>query len=716
MGQFGYAGAFDPAAEVLWIPEGLTCTIALLSLDMPKGHTAACNACGATESPVSPGAIQWLQQMRNIKEVFVIRDCDKPGQEGAMWVTRPNGKKRPGWAPAIASFAPCVKNVVLPYPIAETHGKDVRDRIVEGLEAGRDRASIYAELLEYARSQPIVQGVPGLGPDDSEGDDGDDDDGEGVETDGDDDDGDGGDGDGDDKDGDGDEGGDDSKEPLQPIWEAEDDPHRLARVNLEQYRDKHDGQLIYWCSEWWKYRHGQYRKIEDKSLVAKVNGAIRIEFEERWRENEERRIATEAATGKTQKREPIRKVKGQLVKDVIGAMQSMVIKSDAIEMPCWLPDRSRPNFVSLKNGLLDLDALFAGKSDSEILRPHSPDWFSTVRLPYAFDPEAECSVWEKFLFDVFNGDQESIIALQMWFGYLLTQDTSLQKMMMVIGKTRSGKGTISRTISALLGRESICTPTLSSLTTPTELHGLVGKSLATINDARLSHRTDEVIVTERILSITGEDAQDIQRKHLTTMHSVKLAVRFMLFSNQLPALNDSSAALISRCLILVTPNSYVGNEDTELGLNIQKELPGILNWAIQGRQMLNEAKRITQPQSGQEMLEQLRAIVSPVSMFIDSQCIQKPDCEIETEEIFNAWCNWCLKNDISQKMTIQTFGRKIRDVIPGIGIYRPSDGEGGRPRKFIGICIKKNITENLSTSEINEKIRKEESELFDDSF
>ncbi len=675
---FGYTGRFDPAAKVFWKTEGLTDAIAIMSLNPTEGHLAACNACGATEKP-DPG---WCGMMADIGEVFVIHDCDVPGQTGATWVTNPaTGRKRPGWAPAIAAYNPRTRNVILPYPIEPNHGKDVRDWIVERLNAGIDRASIYAELLEYARSMPLVEppdGLPISGQDDGDSEDDaeddteldDSDDGTVVEV-----------------DGDGSQGkGDD---PAEPIWEGEDDPHRLARVNLDRYRDEHGGHLVFWCSEWWKYRRGCYQTIEKDSLKAKVNAAIRREFEDRWREEEERRIAKELATGEEQKREPIRKVKSGLVNDVIEAMKSLAIKSDSIEMPCWLPDKSVPRLVSLRNGLLDLDALFAGQSDC--LRPHTPEWFSRVQLPYEFDPAAICPHWQAFLEDVFNGDRESIVALQMWFGYLLTQDTSLQKMMMIIGKPRCGKGTISRTLNAMLGRESVCTPTLGNLAVPTELHGLIGKSVALINETRLSDRADKDVITERLLSIVGEDAQDVQRKYLTTMHSVRLALRFTMFSNVIPSLNDSSSAIVKRCLVLVMPNTYYEREDRGLTDRLKTELPGILLWSIAGRQMLNEAKEIKQPESGREIIKLFKSLSSPVSVFIESECVEGDTCEVETRELYEHWCRWCLDNDYDQKFTIQQFSKRLRDAIPELKIIRPGTGYD-RSRKFKGISI---VRENI---------------------
>jgi P4 family phage/plasmid primase-like protien len=664
MAVFGYVGKFTGNEDLIWKTEGATDAAAIMSLilacEPPPNHTAVCNACGSEESPVKEGAAEWVKQMAG-KEVLVIHDCDKPGQRGATWVTNVSGRKRPGWAPAIAQHAAVVRNVVLPFEMNENHGKDVRDWIIERLNDGKPRAAIYAELLEYARSQPTIEKLAETAIKDIEQDD----DGEISQ---------------------GEEADDDSDDETEPILEGEDDPHRLARVNLDQYRDKHDGHLVFWCSEWWKYRHGQYKTIEISSLKAKVNATIRREFEARWRENEERRLARELATGEEIKREPIRKVTSGLVTNVIEAMQSMCSVSDSIEMPCWLPDRSKPNIVSLKNGLLDLDALFAGKDESECMKPHCREWFSRVQFPYEFDRNATCPIWVQFLEDAFNGDRESIDALQMWFGYLLTQDTSLQKLLMVIGKPRCGKGTISRTLNAMLGKDSVCTPTLGNLAIPTELHGLVGKSVALINETRLSDRADRDVITERILSIVGEDSQDIQRKYLTTLHSVKLALRFTMFANQIPPLNDSSSAIVKRCLVLVMPNTYYGKEDLSLSKKLLAELPGIFLWAIAGRKMLNDVGTITQPKSGAGIVSLFKSIASPVSVFVESECVEGEGLEIPTRELFDHWCNWCRENDYDQKLTIQQFSKKLRDVIPELKTVRPRT-EFGRERRFAGISI-----------------------------
>jgi putative DNA primase/helicase len=45
-------------------------------------------------------------------------------------------------------------------------------------------------------------------------------------------------------------------------------------------------------------------------------------------------------------------------------------------------------------------------------------------------------------------------------------------------------------------------------------------------------------------------------------------------------LTDSSGALASRFIILTLQNSFYGTEDHTLLAKLSKEMPGILNWAI----------------------------------------------------------------------------------------------------------------------------------------
>lgn len=111
-------------------------------------------------------------------------------------------------------------------------------------------------------------------------------------------------------------------------------------------------------------------------------------------------------------------------------------------------------------------------------------------MPFAYDPAAPEPVkWLSFLRQLWPDDEESIAALQEFFAYVLSGRTDLHKIMLLIGPTRSGKGTIARVLAALLGKGNVAGPTLASLGTNFGLSPLLGNPLALGSDARLAGST-----------------------------------------------------------------------------------------------------------------------------------------------------------------------------------------------------------------------------------
>ena len=62
---------------------------------------------------------------------------------------------------------------------------------------------------------------------------------------------------------------------------------------------------------------------------------------------------------------------------------------------------------------------------------------------------------------------------------------------MIVGPKRSGKGTLARVLSALVGQANVAGPTLSGLATQFGLSALINKPVAIIADARFSGRAAE---------------------------------------------------------------------------------------------------------------------------------------------------------------------------------------------------------------------------------
>ncbi len=368
-----------------------------------------------------------------------------------------------------------------------------------------------------------------------------------------------------------------------------------------------------------------------------------------------------------------------------------ILVNDNIEPPAVLNnlDADTSTLLSCQNGILNLN--------SRILYPHSPYFFNVNCLDFAYDQDNKQPVeWIKFLKTLWPNDDESINTLMMWMGYCLTNDTRQQKMLLLIGPKRSGKGTIGNIMKILLGATNVCNPTLSSLDSEFGLQSLLNKKLAIVGDARLSNRADQGAIIERLLTISGGDAVCINRKYRDPLPSVYLPTRLMILTNELPRLTDSSGALASRFVPLVMTKSFFGEEDHDLLDKLTVELPAILNWSIDGWETLQSAGRLIVPESSQEMVEDFDRLSSPINNFVKDCCELADGNRVAVDDLYDAWRTWSGRQGIKHATTQQVFGRDLKAAYPTIEKIRTRLGDV-RTNLYKGINLRVGWNEDFAT-------------------
>ena len=368
--------------------------------------------------------------------------------------------------------------------------------------------------------------------------------------------------------------------------------------------------------------------------------------------------------------------KSSTVNDVAHALRA-VCYADLPEPQVWIDNKPGDvpahEIVAFKNGFLH--------HPSRALLPSTDRLFCTSALDFDFTPEAPPPTeWLKFLHSLWPDDPESITTLAEMFGYLLTDDTSQQKMFMLIGPPRCGKGTILRILEALVGYANRVSPSLASLGTQFGLQPLIGKRLAMISDARLSGRADQQPIVENLLRISGEDTITIDRKNMTAW-SGKMAIRFVLASNELPAFSDASAALANRFLPFKFNTSFLGKEDHGLTARLLKELPGIVIWALDGLGRLNQRGYFQRPTSADELAADLVDQTSPIRAFADEMCVVNDIVQVDRDELFKAWKKWCEAQGRDHAGTKVSFGRQLSAAFPGIKRSQPMGSRTGSEAK-----------------------------------
>ena len=215
----------------------------------------------------------------------------------------------------------------------------------------------------------------------------------------------------------------------------------------------------------------------------------------------------------------------------------------------------------------------------------------------------------------------------------------------------------------------------------------------------MSGRADQQVIVERLLSITGEDGQTIDRKYNPQPWTGKLPTRFAILTNELPKLGDASGALSSRFILLRMTKSFYGREDQGLTDKLLTELPGVLNWALDGWAALKRVGHFKQPASAQQAMEQLEDLSSPIGAFVRERCEIGEAYTIGVEEMFRAWKTWCEAQGRDHPGTKQSFGRDLRSALPELNMAQLGP-RGERARVYQGL---RPGTEDIATSSWEER-------------
>ena len=398
-------------------------------------------------------------------------------------------------------------------------------------------------------------------------------------------------------------------------------PFRTAqRLRAELYPH-----TIHTNGDWLKYRNGAYVLVEAKTMQSDLYHILNDAVVVTEGENDQ-------PVFKPFNPDPTK------VRRVTEGLEAVCHEeADAKAPPAWLGEEGLPplEIISLRNGLLHLPS-------GRLFSP-TPDFFTRNALDLEYDPVApEPIEWLTFLRTLWPDGLEPDV-LQEVFGYLLLPDTSLQKIFLLVGPPRSGKGTILKVLTSLIGRPNVANPSIAELGKDFGLEPLIGKQLAAITDMRFGKNADLGEIASNLLRISGEDDVSANRKG-TSYWTGRLVVRFLILANGLPRFDENSPALARRFVPLILSESFDGREDRGLIDRLLPEMPGILNWAIEGWKRLQTRGRFELPSASREAISDIQQHSSPIAAFLAEVCELGPGLSTPKEGMFAVWLRWCERN------------------------------------------------------------------------
>lgn len=447
-------------------------------------------------------------------------------------------------------------------------------------------------------------------------------------------------------------------------------PLPVARIILDELTEA-NLQLLKWRGDWLRYQGPHWVSVDPDAIRKHLYERLEFaKYEKPGKDGQTSLMPWAPDKGKVDK--------------LIDAMAAPAHLDRDVEAPSWLSTgEPARGYVPCLNGLVDVN--------TREIRPSTPDYFGTVGIPLEYNPDAgEPVEWLKFLRSIFptedGSEPEEIQTVRQWFGYVLSGRLDLQKMLLVIGQKRSGKGTLAKVLEMLVGSANTTAFTLSSLAQNFGLADTIGKTLSVVGDARLGSVGTETVV-ERLLSITGQDTITLDRKNRTAWTG-RLQTRIVILSNEMPKFIDASGAIASRFIILKTRASFYGREDTGLLARLEGELPEILKWALEGLDDLQaNGGRFHETEAHQEQMKLLDALVSPIGGFVDDVIdLGDPNALLPFKELYAEYKQWCDENGRGVKNTAG-FSSDLQSRLPGLRTdIRPRDEQGRKmPRHVKGV-------------------------------
>lgn len=333
-----------------------------------------------------------------------------------------------------------------------------------------------------------------------------------------------------------------------------------------------------------------------------------------------------------------------------------------------------PWLLGVANGIVDLrtGSLRAGRPEDRL----------TLHTTVAYDPAATCPRWERFLAEVFAGDQALISFIQRAVGYSLSGLTVEQVLFMCFGSGANGKSTFLRVVRAVLGdyahNVAFSTLELSARSgIPHDLANLVGRRFISASETSELARLNEA----RIKALTGEDPLTARRLYESEF-TFQPVGKFWLSVNHRPQVRDDSVGYWRRIREIPFTQCFRDDQcDPHLFATLQGEAAGILAWAVRGC-LAWQREGLGPPEVVQQATAEYQRESDPVVGFLEDCCVQVPNAYTRSSALFQAYRTWAAEQGYKERDLLNTitFGRRM---VERFG--KPAHGRGGNGYRGVGL-------------------------------
>lgn len=291
---------------------------------------------------------------------------------------------------------------------------------------------------------------------------------------------------------------------------------------------------------------------------------------------------------------------------------------------------SKEILINLQNGTYEISRGIGR------LRDFDPKDFLTYQLPFEYDKNAEYKLFKAYLNKVLP-DMESQQVLQEFMAYIFTPEMNLEKCLVLLGSGQNGKSVFFNIMCAILGEQNVLNYQMASFT-----HEYKRAKLLNVLLNYSSEKGNDLEVDIFKALISGEPLQ--AREPYGQSFTVRNKVRFVINANELPKETEQSDAYFRRFLI-VPFEVKISEEEKDPNLAakiIERELPGVFNWILEGLDRLVFNQKFTDCKKSTKAVEEFRKSSDSVALFVE-ECNIMPDSETKTalKDLYQDYKSFC---------------------------------------------------------------------------
>ena len=300
-------------------------------------------------------------------------------------------------------------------------------------------------------------------------------------------------------------------------------------------------------------------------------------------------------------------------------------------------DRENTNLLlNVRNGTIDLHTME--------LMSHDPSDRITMLSPVWYDPDATSPRWKQFLVEVFK-DEELIAFIQRLFGYVVQGGQQEHILPVLWGNGSNGKSTFIETLSKVFGDYKVELPTRIIMRRKMEeaytgdLLRMRHRRLVTVNESDEGGFIQENVAK----GLTGGDPI-VARGHYKESEEFLPTHTLFLRSNHKPRVAGVDEGIWRRLLLIPFEQQFSGaGKDITLQAQLSSELPGILNWVLDGVQLY--AGRLNPPKIVTEATDDWREDSDEVGQFLTMATYPEGEppssgSDVSKRELFKAYAYW----------------------------------------------------------------------------